>query len=84
MTTYFTNAGPTTGPILWTDGYGAIGVLGSPDNHAPIGMALGCGRGEGGVHLWRLTVHQVEVQGRWIVVGREFWPEEMGDRAPRR
>jgi hypothetical protein len=32
--------------------------------------------GLGGVALWRLTVHGVEVPGRWVVCDREFWPEE--------
>jgi hypothetical protein len=74
---YFTNIGPKAGPILWRDDYGgAIGVLGSRDDPMPIGMALAVGWGEGGVALWRLTVRGVEVPGRWIVVGREFWPEK--------
>jgi hypothetical protein len=80
---YYADVGPKTGPILWKHGHHAIAVLESPSNHVPIGMALGCGWGAGGVHVWRLVVHGVEVPGRWIVVGREFWPEEMGDRAPR-
>jgi hypothetical protein len=40
---YFADVGPQTGPILWKHGHGAIGVLGSRDDHTPIGMALGCG-----------------------------------------
>jgi hypothetical protein len=35
-------------------------------------MALEVGWGEGGVSLWKLTVHGAELPGRWIVVGREF------------
>jgi hypothetical protein len=80
---YYADVGPQTGPILWKHGHHAIAVLGSRDDHTPIGMALGCGWVVGGVHRWRLIVHGVEVPGRWIVVGREFWPEELGDRGPR-
>jgi hypothetical protein len=71
---YFTNVGPKTGPILWRDGHHAIGVLGSRDDHTPIGMALGCSWGVGGVHRWRLSVQGVDDLGRWIVVDREFVP----------
>jgi hypothetical protein len=70
MARYYMNSGPKTGPILWKDRYGAIGVLESPDNHTPIGMALGCGWGEGGVHVWKLIVHGAEVPGRGAVVDR--------------
>jgi hypothetical protein len=80
---YFTDVGPERGPMLWRDHYGAIGVLEARDNHWPIGMALCTGWGEGGVALWKLTVHGVEVPGKWIVVGRLFIPEELGDREPR-
>jgi hypothetical protein len=74
---YSTNIGPESGPICWRDDFGgASGVLGSRDDHTPIGMVLDCGWGEGGVHLWRLVVHGVDGPGRWIVVGRESWPAE--------
>ena len=39
-------------------------------------IALEVDWGEGGVSLWMLTVHGVELPGRWIVVGREFRPAE--------
>jgi hypothetical protein len=74
---------PEVRPHPRRDNYGAIGVLEALEDHTPIGMTLGCGSGRGGVHLWRLIVHGVEVPGRWIVVGREFWPEEFSDRTPR-
>jgi hypothetical protein len=40
---YLTNVGPTSGPIRWRHNHGAIGVLQAPDDHTPIGMALGSG-----------------------------------------
>jgi hypothetical protein len=45
---YYTNVGPKSGPILWRDHYGAIGVVESPDNRMPIGIARGGGPGPGG------------------------------------
>jgi hypothetical protein len=84
---YYADVGPERGPILWRDNYDAINVLEAPDNHTPIGMALGVGWGPGGVQRFRLIVHGVDVPGRWTVVGQEFWPEELteelGGRAPR-
>jgi hypothetical protein len=65
---------PTPPPSVALPAQGSA-RLESPDDHTLIGMALSVGWGEGGVSLWRLTVHGVEVPGRWIVVDREFWPE---------
>jgi hypothetical protein len=48
---YFIHVGPKSGPILGRHTHGAIGVLQAPDDHTPIGLAPGCGWGEGGVHL---------------------------------
>jgi hypothetical protein len=78
MPTYFTNVGPKAGPILRRHGRGDIGVLGSPDNKMPIAMALGAGRTDDGIAIWRMTVRGAEVPGRWIVVDWEFWPVGSG------
>jgi hypothetical protein len=77
---YFADRGPQSGPIPGRHDPEAIGVLESPDNHTPIGMALACGRGGGGIALWALTAHGVLVPGCWVVVDREFRPEEFADR----
>jgi hypothetical protein len=77
---YYTDAGPEAGPILWHDDHTVIGVLESPDDPGPIGMAAAVARAEDGVALWKLAVRGAVVPGRWIVVGREFWPEELADR----
>jgi hypothetical protein len=70
---YYTNIGPHSGPILGRHCFVAIGVLRAPDDRAPIGMALAIGRDDAEVEVWELTVRGVELPGRWIVVGREFW-----------
>ena len=79
---YFTDVGPQAGPILWRDGHRGLGVLEARDAELPVGRALGCGFGWDGVALWRLIVRGVAVPGRWVVVGREFIPEELGDAGP--
>jgi hypothetical protein len=71
---YFTNAGPASGPILRWDYYHAIAVLG-PGDAAPIGTAHPAAYTEGGVVIWEITVRGVALPGRWIVLGREFLPK---------
>jgi hypothetical protein len=70
---YFTNIGPERGPILYRDHLDAIGVLSAPDNHLPIGMALGNRRGDQGRQLYRLYLHHGgDLPGLWVVVDQEF------------
>jgi hypothetical protein len=80
---YFTNDGPRSGPIRWEHRIDALGVLESPTNHMPIGMALSFGEDGRRRSLWRLTVHGAKVPGVFIVVDREFIPAQEGGRAPR-
>jgi hypothetical protein len=77
MATYFTNCGPESGPILDRDFPFAIGVL-AEGELMPVGMALGAGRTEDGLAIWRLTVHDADLPGRWIIVDREFRPDVAG------
>jgi hypothetical protein len=79
---YYASSGPKSGPILYRDHYGVIKVVRRPDELWPIGRAMEVGRTEGGVSLWKLEVRGIEVPGRWIVLGREFLPAQVG-RAPR-
>jgi hypothetical protein len=70
---YFTNIGPERGPILYRDHLDAIGVLSAPDNHLPIGMALGNRRDDQGRQLYRLSLHRGgDLPGLWVVVDQEF------------
>ena len=70
---YFTNIGPERGPILWRDHLDAIGVLQAPDNHPPVGMALGAGWDDHGLQLFKLNLKDGgNLPGLWAVVDREF------------
>jgi len=83
---YLTSTGPNTGSILWSHGFSALGVLASRDDRLPIGNAREVGWGPGGISLWRLTIHDAELPGLWIVVDREVRPAPAKEdgRSPRR
>ena len=49
-----------------------IRVLGSVDGLIPIGQASCVGRTEHGAALWKLVVHGREVEGRWVIIDRQF------------
>jgi hypothetical protein len=55
---------------------GSIGVLESPTNHLPVGIAMAGGWTEDGLAVWQLTVQGVAVPGRWVIVDREFRPTQ--------
>jgi hypothetical protein len=78
---YYTNIGRRAGPILGSDCLAAIGVLESPTDHAPIGTALGDGQDDDGRALWRLTVHDLELPGHWIVIDHRFVPVHADGRS---
>jgi hypothetical protein len=81
---YFTNIGPTKGPLRYRDVPGAIGVLESPDNPMPIGMAMCRGWDRAGLAVWTLTIRGADVPGRWIIVDREFRTAEIPSDLHRR
>jgi hypothetical protein len=68
---YFADVGGT-GPVRYGQFPFSIGILGSPDNHLPIGQAHPAGRTANGTKLWRLVVSGVEVAGRWVIIDRQF------------
>jgi hypothetical protein len=68
---YFTNAS-RTGTVGFNRFPFAIGILESPDNNMPIGMASQYGRTEIGLAVWKLRVHGVDVPGRFIIVDGAF------------
>jgi hypothetical protein len=74
VATYYTNVGPEQGPCLARGVPMIIDVLASPADPAPIGMALSTTPYGIVVTRWRLTIHDVELPGLWVVIDREFRP----------
>jgi hypothetical protein len=72
----YSRPGPVRGPLLYRDTPDAIGVLESPTNHMPVGMALAIGPDGAGVAVWRLSVHGAELPGRWVVIDCAFRPAQ--------
>ena len=68
---YFTNVSDK-GPVRGGQYGFSIGVLSSPDDNLPIGMAHPAGRTADGFALWRLIVRGVEVEGRWVIIDCQF------------
>jgi hypothetical protein len=50
----------------------SIRVLGSADGLMPIGEASCVGQTKHGAALWKLVVHGREVEGRWVIMDRQF------------
>ena len=68
---YFTSIS-TKGKVRFGKFPFAISVLESPDNHVPIGMASSVTATDGGLAIWRLTIGNVQVPGRFVVIDGEF------------
>jgi hypothetical protein len=68
---YFTNIGGS-GPVRYGQFPFAIGVLESPNNFMPIGMAFEIGWTEHGLAVWRLTIGETELPDRWVLIDRRF------------
>jgi hypothetical protein len=60
------------GPVKYRDVICSIGVLESPDNHMPIGIANCRTWDEHGLAIWELTVKGEKFPGRWVIIDREF------------
>jgi hypothetical protein len=76
MTTRYFAQISGAGPVRYGQVPGSIGVLDAPDHLMPIGMANCMGWDPAGLVVWRLTVNDTDVTGRWVIVDREFWPVE--------
>jgi hypothetical protein len=70
---YYTD-GFGKGPVRYRDVLGSIGVLESPDNHMPIGIANCRTWDENALGIWEFTVWGKKIPGRWVIVDREFRP----------
>ena len=79
MPDYFTNIGPTAGPIRHDEiEFGHRGD-GRTRFHRPIGEAFRAGRIADGLAVFQLRVDKVELSGLYICIGRRFVP--LGDAA---
>ena len=80
---YFSVVGPHFGPFLRRDVKGReVGVVESLAPGGAIGTARPCGWDVEGAQLWKLTVNGAELPGRWIVINREFRPEQSSSPGP--
>jgi hypothetical protein len=70
---YRTNVGPMSGPFRLRDAPETIAVLDAKSGEV-IGTATRLEHAPAGVAMWRLVVRDVEVEGPWSVVYREFVP----------
>jgi len=68
---YFTNAGPTSGPVKYLDGIGPFDVFNGPQEQLPVGTAKCIDRDDGNVAVWTLTVGGSEMPGRWAIIDRK-------------
>jgi hypothetical protein len=84
MGLFYANVGPAHGLLMYRDVPGAIGVVQAPDKPMPIGTALWTGRHPSGVALWRLTVRDAELPGRWFLFDRHFESAEESVSGPGR
>jgi hypothetical protein len=64
------------GPVPCGQVPSAIGIVDAPDHPMPIGMASCVGWDGAGLAVRRLTVHNADLPGRWIIIDREFRPVE--------
>ena len=71
QTRYFTNIS-TKGKVRFGKFPFAISVLESPDNYRPIGMADSVTATDSGLAVWRLSIHEAKVRGRFVAVDGEF------------
>ena len=71
MPLYHANIGPMYGPYRLRDAPGTIDVLDARTGEL-IGVARRLEEAPAGVAMWRLVLGDVEIEGRWNVVGRDF------------
>jgi hypothetical protein len=79
---YLTTWGPLNGPFLGRDRSPALGVVAARDWPMPIGTAFPAGlvaHRQGTAVAFRLIFGTIELEGRWLCVGREF--VRLGDAA---
>jgi hypothetical protein len=70
---YFTNFGPKVA-LKDRDVPGAMGVLRARDDDSPIGQTFSFGRDGDGDAVFQPRIGRHLIEGRWLLVGREFVP----------
>ena len=79
---YFTNFGPK-GALKYRDVPGSMGVLPARDDDAPIGQAFCLGWDADANAVLQLWIGGGPIEGRWLLVNREFVPAHENSRQPR-
>jgi len=59
---------------MFEDSMRRIDVLADAANSAPVGTASRLGSDTAGLAIWRLHVAGADLDGRWIVIDRNFVP----------
>jgi hypothetical protein len=72
MGPYYADAGPEDEILMYRDVAASIEVFESPDRSIPIGAARCIGWDAAGSAVWKLVVHDDELDGAWLIVDREF------------
>ena len=69
---WYSSIGPREGPLIYNEALLAVRVTRTRRSRVAMGAAFCVGRGQTGAALWKLTIGNVEVPGRWIIVDRKF------------
>jgi hypothetical protein len=77
---YFTNT-CTKGKVRYGKFPFAISVIDSTEDYVRIGMAVSLTSTDAGLAVWRLSIQEAEVPGRFVIVDGEF--VKIGDSAKR-
>src|SRR4051812_8493756 len=78
---FYAAIGPRAGPYLSNDARDFAAIFGVPADtpglRRAIGLARRVGRNADGAAVWELTIHDVEIPGRWVIIDREFVPAQL-------
>jgi hypothetical protein len=80
---YYSNFGPAKGPLRERDVPRSMAILGAPGSHMLLGQADPLGPDADGNAEFRLEVGGKLLEGRWLLIGREFVRAQEGGRQPR-
>ena len=69
---YYSNFGPATGTLRGRDVPRSIVVFGAPGSYMPVGQADSLEPDRGGNAEFRMEVGGKLLEGRWLLIAREF------------